>query len=715
MKRLSLSTWILLSVVLGIAFGLFFGEYVESLSLVGEAFIGLLQMTVLPYIVVALIANIGKLSTTEGRRFTFYTAVFLLVAIALALAMIVLLPLSLPDRESASFFSTSLLDEPPQIDFLALFIPSNLFHSLANNIVPAVVLFCIAVGVAIITIENKQVILEQLDLVTAALGRVNHYLVRLSPFGIFAIVASTSGTMAFDELAKLKDYMIIATVASILLGFVVLPVLLAAVTPFSYRDILAASRTPVITAFATGKVLIVLPMLVESVEQLCTKHHPNPEEPTSTARAVTPLAYPFPHAGKLLSLLFVPFVAWFVGDSVPLSDYPQMLSAGFFSLFGSPVVAIPFLLDMWRLPADMLQLFLISGIYVSRIGDFLGAMHLLFVSALTACALNGMLRLELHKIVTACLLVAALCAVGTIGTWRLLTLLSDDGYNRDAVVKNMHTAVHPMSAIVHRHPPDGVEDTEEPALQRIARTGVLRVGYHPDNLPFSFFNALGDLVGFDVDMAYLLARQLRVKLEFVPFRFRTLHDQLERGDFDVAMSGIGMAPRRLLQSRFSDPYLTSAVAFIVRDHRREEFAQRVEEREFAGIRIGIARISDETEYVQVVLPGAEIVRISLLRDYLESGGQGLDAVLWFAESGSAWTLLYPGFSVVPLRPVIQVQLAYAVAQRDEAFETFLSRWIEITRGTSVDEQLYDHWILGKSAAVKTPRWSVIRNVLGWVE
>jgi len=714
-KRLSLSTWIILSVMLGIAAGMFLGEYAGRLSFIGEAFIGLLQMTVLPYITLSLIANIGKLSPTDGRRLTFYTASFLLVAIALALSMIVLLPFSLPERQGASFFSTSLLAEPTQVDFLDLFIPSNPFHSLANNIVPAVVLFCIAVGVAVITLENKRIVLDQLDLFTAALGRVNHFLVKLSPYGIFAIVASVSGTMAFDELARLKDYLIICTVAGALLGLVVLPVLLAAVTPFSYREILAVSQAPLITAFATGKVLIVLPMLVESLEELFVKHHPDPEKPVSTVRAVTPLVYPFPHAGKLLSLLFVPFAAWFVGDSVKLGDYPTLLSSGFFSLFGSPLVAIPFLLDTLRLPSDLFQLFLVSGIYVSRLGDFLGAMHIFFVSALTACAMSGMIRLEPRKIALSLLCVGALCGIVTIGTHGVLAVSSGNGYDRDELVQNMHASVNPMPHTVHRQIPETVVDPQEAALERISRTGVLRVGYHPDNLPYTFFNAQGDLVGFDIDMAHFLARQFGKGLEFVPFEFQTLADQLERGDFDVAMSGVEMLAQRLSETRFSAPYLYVTGALVVLDHRRAEFARRIDELDFEGLRVAVSRTASANELIHYALPGIEIVQIGEPRDFFESSDEGIDALVWFAENGSAWTLLYPRFSVVPLRPAIQVPLAYAVARRDEEFADFLSHIIDITRATPFDEQLYDQWILGKNAETKTPRWSVIRNVLGWVK
>jgi ABC-type amino acid transport substrate-binding protein len=46
--------------------------------------------------------------------------------------------------------------------------------------------------------------------------------------------------------------------------------------------------------------------------------------------------------------------------------------------------------------------------------------------------------------------------------------------------------------------------------------GTLRVGYLPDNLPATYFNGAGKLVGFDAEMAHTLARDLGVGLEFVP-------------------------------------------------------------------------------------------------------------------------------------------------------------------------------------------------------
>ena len=183
---MSLSAWILIGAVMGLACGLFFGEYTALLSVVGDACVGLLQMTVLPYIAIAIIANIGKLSPKVALRFVLYVCGSLLTSVIITFAVVVFLPLCLPDKETASFFSSSTLAESSQIDFLQLFIPSNPFYSLANNIVPAVVLFCIAIGTAIMTMETKKPALEQLDFLSKALARINHYLVRLTPIGVFA-------------------------------------------------------------------------------------------------------------------------------------------------------------------------------------------------------------------------------------------------------------------------------------------------------------------------------------------------------------------------------------------------------------------------------------------------------------------------------------------------------------------------------------------------
>ena len=66
--RPSLSTSILIGLVLGILCGIFFGEYCGFLEIFGDAFIKLLQMTILPYIVVSLILGLSLIHISEPTR-----------------------------------------------------------------------------------------------------------------------------------------------------------------------------------------------------------------------------------------------------------------------------------------------------------------------------------------------------------------------------------------------------------------------------------------------------------------------------------------------------------------------------------------------------------------------------------------------------------------------------------------------------------------------
>jgi ABC-type amino acid transport substrate-binding protein len=100
----------------------------------------------------------------------------------------------------------------------------------------------------------------------------------------------------------------------------------------------------------------------------------------------------------------------------------------------------------------------------------------------------------------------------------------------------------------------------------------------------------------------------------------------------------------------------------------------------------------------------------------EREGPALDGFLFTAEAGSAWTLLYPKFTVVAPQPsLLSLPLAYAIARGDQEFLDFVNAWIELKQKEGTVAQLYDYWILGRGAVEKKPRWSLILDVFHWVE
>ncbi|MDJ0990704.1 MAG: cation:dicarboxylase symporter family transporter [Desulfobacterales bacterium] len=718
-SKLSLSSWILISMAAGIACGIFFGEYCHFLQIFGNAFIKLLQITILPYIFVSLIQGLGGLTFNQARQLAIKAGILLLVFWAIVFAVILLMPLSFPQWVSAAFFSSALVEIPPPVDFLSLYIPSNPFASLADNMVPAVVLFSILIGVALIGVEKKKNLIGVLSVAAETLIRVTNIIVKLTPLGVFAIAAAAAGTMTIEEFGRLQVYLISFNVAVLLLTFYVLPMMLGPLTPFKYKDVVLLSRDALVTAFTTGNLFVVLTVLTENCKSLFEKYDLRREKTDAYIDVIIPVSFNFPNMGKLIMLLFVLFATWFTGGSMQLKDYGTFVFAGLLSFFGGVDVALPFMLDLMRLPADMYQLYVVTGIINGRSASLLAAMNLIVFTLLATASLTGVMAINKKKVLVY-VATSVLISAGVIGVTRAyLGFAVSNQYEKDKLLAGMQTLVGATARVVHREMPDDPPPTDNrDVLERVNQTGVLRVGYHPDNLPFSFFNINDQLVGFDVDMALLIGSNLGVRVEFYPIAFKTIAEALENHRVDIVMAGVHMTTDRLRQMTFSRTYLDATTAFVVRDHQREKFTNPKEIRAIKKLKIGIPRTMDIAEAdFRRYLPNAAIETIESPRDFFSNLRPDLDAIVLTAEAGSAWTLIYPNYEVVVPKPdIIKSPLAYPVAGGDTAMADFVSRWIELVHKQRLDfQRIYDHWILGAEAEERKPRWSVIRNVLGWVE
>ena len=718
-STMTLSRKIVIGLTAGIACGLFFGEICGKLSIIGNAYIALMQMTVLPYIVLALIVNIGGLTLDTARHIAARAAVVMLALWGISVAVILLMPLALPEWKTGGFFSTSLLHPPDNVDFLSLYIPANPFRSLSENLVPAVVVFCICVGVAFIGISRKQSLIEPMRVMLEAMSRVTLWVAKLTPYGVFAIAASAAGTITMDEMGRLQGYMIMYISAALILSFVVLPMAVTAVTPFSYREILKSSRSALLTAFAANNYFIVLPLLIENLKELFRNHEMGGDEVEGAIDIVLPIGFPFPNIGRLLALIFIPFGAWFVGRPMEAIQYLILAATGIPSFFAKVTVAVPYLLNQFHLPTDLFHLFLLSGVVNGHVSSMVGAMHLFAFTAITAAVVTGRARVHGGRTIAAVGATALLVVFSTVATRSYLGWFFSRAYSQVNVIEGMQTIADPaptknLETMVPN--PQPLRDGQS-RLDRIRERGAIRVGYLRENLPFSYVNADNEVVGFDIEMAHQLAIDLNVTLELIPFDHPdSISHHLAQDHCDVIMSGIAASPTQFLEVAFTRSYIELTPALVVPDHVRNEFDTLAELQRLKGLRLGV--VNDETtmRHVERRLPRAEGVQISRVAEFFEAEIPPTDGLVISAEAGSAWTLIYPEFQVVlPFREVTAWPLGYATARGDTEFLRFLDLWVELTRKTGFVSRLRDHWILGRTAVPRSPRWSVIRNVLHWVE
>ena len=716
---MSFTLKILLGLALGILTGIFLGEMAAPFSIGGDVYIGLLQMTVLPYIVVSLISNIGGISWSERRGLVIAAMVVLACLLLLGVVVLAVVPLAFPVWNSASFFSASLIAAPKVIDLVALYIPSNPFASMANNLVPASVLFSIMLGIGIGPIPGKDGLLRMLDVLAAGLNEINKMVIKLTPVGVFAIAAGTAGTISLAEVGKLQAYLVTYTVIAFTLSFVVLPLLVAAVTPFKYRDLLSIPRDTLITIFAAAKIIVVLPQLVENIKELFRRYDLEDEEVSHGAEILLPLAYPFPNLGTFTILMFVPFSAWYLGNSLDMSDQLVFYGSAFLSSFVAPIIGIPFLLDVLKIPADMMELFVMSTVYTDRIRVVLGAVHLLSLAIVVLAFNRGVLRLNIRRLLKA-LLISALVFFGSLfGVRVFLSSAIDSNYSLDQELVTMRWMNRPVNARQYKGelPP---QDPSAGALGRLAaieKRGSLRVGYLKDSLPFAFRNDKGEVVGFDVEMAHHLATDLDVDLELVRIKREDISKLFKSGQVDIVMSGLAVTPTRARQWEFGTAAMDLTLGFLVPDHQRKKYTDLDALRLRDDVTLGVVQSDPAfSRWVQQSLPLADIVEIPSPRAFLRGEREDLDAVVYSAEGGSAWTLIYPHYSiVVPQKMLVKVAMGYPSPRGDAEWSGFISTWVEMNTKNGVVDRLFQHWIGGGGAKPKEPRWSVIRDVLHWVD
>ena len=708
-RGISLSTQILIGLTLGLFVGLFFGDKASVFAIVGKAYIGLIQMSILPYMVISLMLGIGSLSYEKAGKLAITGGIVLVASWFLAFTIVFLMPLAFPSIKSGSFFSTSLV-EIAEVDFIDLYIPVNPFSSLARTVVPAAAVFSVAFGIALIGVENKQSLIDILAATSKTLTRIAMMVVKITPIGVFAIAANASGTMTIEEFGRLQSYIIPFIVATLLLTFWILPGLTAAITPFSYREILKSVRDALVTGFVTGNLFITLPMIVENAKTLFNDRRIKNDDTDNYVEVLVPISFNFPNIGKLLTLLFVLFAGWFVGKSIDFIDYPEFAVLGLFTLFGGVDLALPFLLDQMQIPSDMYQLYVVTGVLNSWFATLLAVMNLFAFTLVAACAATGAVRINWSRIFSFAIISLVIFAAVLLGTRFMLSkMVSKEDIQRRTL---MQSEIKKDSQTADIKKVDSKEViTDKNHLESIIKRGKLRVGYNRENLPFSYHNENGDLVGFDVELIHVLSRELGVEAEFIPWTYETLFKDLDQIKFDVAIGGLIVNPERLTKANFSEPYMNITRAVVVEDYRRHEFKTwRLIDEELI-IRLGVVG-EKRAKNVKHSLPNADIVLLETYREFFTDNPKGVRALVISAEAGSAWTIIHPSYSVVVPQPHIKAHAGLAMALGDSDFAAFVDGWLKLKKTSGFIDKLYDKWILGKSEEQKKPRWSIGRDVFG---
>ncbi|MHC4260587.1 MAG: dicarboxylate/amino acid:cation symporter, partial [Planctomycetota bacterium] len=259
--KLKVHSQILIAIVLGVVVGLLLGKEAAHIKIVGDIFIRLLKMIIIPLILASMVAGIvslgdvRKLGRIGLRTFLYYTATTLLAVLVGLILVNVIRPgarVDIGDEEVAERVERE----------------ANLFAAMAQDKVLSIIFFAIILGVAISSVgEKARGVAALFESFNAVMMKITGWIMRLAPFGVFALMAYTIGSMGLSVIKPLILYMATVIVGLSIHAIVTLPMLLSVFGRYSPLKFIKDVFSAVATAFSTASSAATLPITMDCVEK----------------------------------------------------------------------------------------------------------------------------------------------------------------------------------------------------------------------------------------------------------------------------------------------------------------------------------------------------------------------------------------------------------------------------------------------------------------
>ncbi|RXJ86300.1 transporter substrate-binding domain-containing protein [Arcobacter sp. CECT 8985] len=117
---------------------------------------------------------------------------------------------------------------------------------------------------------------------------------------------------------------------------------------------------------------------------------------------------------------------------------------------------------------------------------------------------------------------------------------------------------------------DDINVWKKSTLNQILQSGELRVGLDPGYMPFEMKDKRGRLIGYDIDLAKIMAKEMGVKLKIVPTTFDGIIAGLLTGKFDIIIAGMTITQKRNSKINFTDPYLVIGQTILLNKKYKDE-------------------------------------------------------------------------------------------------------------------------------------------------
>ncbi|MFC0270855.1 cation:dicarboxylate symporter family transporter [Metabacillus herbersteinensis] len=367
MKKFGLATQIFVALVLGIVVGALFHGNETAMAImvpIGDIFINLIKMIVVPIVIAALVVSIAGVGDIKklgklGGKTILYFEIVTTIAIAIGLLAANLfhpgsgLDTSNLEKSDISKYeeTTKTAESEGFAETIVHIVPKNIFESMAQGDLLPIIFFSVFFGLGIAAIGEKgKPVLGFFEGVLEAMFWVTNQVMKFAPFGVFALIGVTVAKFGIATLVPLGNLVLAVYVTMVFFVFVVLGII-AKMSGTNIFVLLKVLKDELILAFTTASSEAVLPRIMEKMEKFGC--------PKSITSFVIPTGYTFNLDGSsIYQALASLFVAQMYGINLSITQQITLLlvlmvtSKGMAGVPGASFVVVLTTLGSMGLPLE---------------------------------------------------------------------------------------------------------------------------------------------------------------------------------------------------------------------------------------------------------------------------------------------------------------------------------------------------------------------------
>ncbi|MEI6054994.1 MAG: cation:dicarboxylase symporter family transporter [Lentisphaerota bacterium] len=338
-KNTKLTTKILVALILGVLVGHFFPQFGASLKIVGDMFLRLIKMIIVPLIFSTLVVGIagtgdfkklGKLGAKSILWFECATTVALLVGLVVGNVFKPGLGVTV---HAAATVGQDIANKHIDLgQFIVNVIPTNILDGMVRGDMLQIVLFSCFFGIAIAaTGEKAKPLFRGCEALAQVMFKITNYVMDLAPLGVFALISYTVSKYGIEMLLPLGK-LIFSLYFAIAVFLLIVVIIASIVVKVNFFHVFRALREPALLGFTTASSEAAMPRAMEKLEEFGV--------PKSIVSFVIPTGYSFNLDGSTLyCTLATLFIAQMFG--VHLNMYQQAVMFGMFMLSSKGIAGVP--------------------------------------------------------------------------------------------------------------------------------------------------------------------------------------------------------------------------------------------------------------------------------------------------------------------------------------------------------------------------------------